>query len=67
MQSAATGSKGCLYIKMAHTDALTLAPRTHRNTQLDVAKRTFLDKHPLAKDRAQAALLKSDPFKGLSE
>ncbi len=35
--------------------------------QLEAAKRTFLEKHPLAKDRQQAALLKSDPFKGLSE
>ncbi|MEW5300161.1 MAG: hypothetical protein WDW36_003110 [Sanguina aurantia] len=33
------------------------------NTQLEAAKRLFLDRHPLGKDREQAALVKADPFK----
>jgi hypothetical protein len=37
------------------------------NPQLEAAKRTFLDKHPLAKDREQAGTLKTDPLKGLGE
>ncbi len=34
------------------------------NAALEAAKRAFLEKHPLAKDKEQAALLKVDPFKG---
>lgn len=37
------------------------------NAQLDSAKRTFLEKHPLAKDKEQAALLKVDVFKTSQE
>jgi len=33
------------------------------NGQLDVAKRLFLEKHPLSKEREQAALLKADVLK----
>jgi len=37
------------------------------NNQLDVARRTFLDKHPGAKDRAQAALMRADHMKNQTE
>ncbi len=39
----------------------------HLALQFENAKRTFLEKHPLAKDRHMAGLLKADPFKGMSE
>ncbi|KAF5834411.1 flagellar associated protein [Dunaliella salina] len=37
------------------------------NNQLDVARRTFLDKHPGAKDRSQAALVRADHMKNQTE
>ncbi|PNW70067.1 hypothetical protein CHLRE_17g704300v5 [Chlamydomonas reinhardtii] len=35
------------------------------NSALEGAKRAFTEKHPLAKDKEQVALLKQDPFKGM--
>ncbi|GLI64998.1 hypothetical protein VaNZ11_008424 [Volvox africanus] len=35
-----------------------------QNSALEAAKRAFQEKHPLAKDKEQVALLKQDPFKG---
>ncbi|GFR48568.1 hypothetical protein Agub_g10470, partial [Astrephomene gubernaculifera] len=35
-----------------------------QNSALEAAKRAFQEKHPLAKDKEQLALLKQDPFKG---
>ncbi|KXZ50888.1 hypothetical protein GPECTOR_14g137 [Gonium pectorale] len=35
-----------------------------QNAALEAAKRAFQEKHPLAKDKEQLALLKQDPFKG---
>ncbi|MEW5311269.1 MAG: hypothetical protein WDW38_002999 [Sanguina aurantia] len=56
-------AKGCVALELPvplQTFDITVP---YINTQLEAAKRLFLDRHPLGKDREQAALVKADPFK----
>ncbi|GFH11038.1 calponin-homology (CH) domain-containing protein, partial [Haematococcus lacustris] len=58
-------AKGVVPLESAHHTFDLFIPWL--NPPLEAAKRTFLERHPGAKDRDQVELLKRDPFKTLGE